>query len=147
MATVTVHSDFGAQENKICHLPHFFPTYLPSNDGTGCHDLCFLMLSFKPAFPLSSFTFIKVKDSSSLLSAIRMVSSAYLRLPIFLPAILIPAARSPAGQAPLSMGFPRQEYWNGLPFPSPGALSLIKQYPGNNFLFPASPSSGSSISH
>ena len=25
-------------------------------------------------------------------------------------------------QAPLSMGFPRQEYWSGLPFPSPGAL-------------------------
>ena len=23
-------------------------------------------------------------------------------------------------QAPLSMGFYRQEYWNGLPFPSPG---------------------------
>ena len=27
-----------------------------------------------------------------------------------------------ARQAPLSMGFPRQEYWSGLPFPSPGAL-------------------------
>ena len=26
-------------------------------------------------------------------------------------------------QAPLSMGFPRQEYWNGLPFPPPGGLS------------------------
>ena len=25
-----------------------------------------------------------------------------------------------ACQAPLSMGFPRQEYWSGLPFPSPG---------------------------
>ena len=24
--------------------------------------------------------------------------------------------------APLSMGFPRQEYWSGLPFPSPGGL-------------------------
>ena len=27
-----------------------------------------------------------------------------------------------ARQAPLSMGFSRQEYWSGLPFPSPGAL-------------------------
>ena len=27
-----------------------------------------------------------------------------------------------AHQAPLSMGFPRQEYWNGLLFPSPGDL-------------------------
>ena len=25
-------------------------------------------------------------------------------------------------QAPLSMGFPKQEYWSGLPFPSPGDL-------------------------
>ena len=29
MAAVTVHSDFGAQENKICHCFHFFPIYLP----------------------------------------------------------------------------------------------------------------------
>ena len=28
-----------------------------------------------------------------------------------------------AHQAPLSMGFPRQEYWSGLPAPSPGHLS------------------------
>ena len=27
-----------------------------------------------------------------------------------------------AHQAPLSMGFPRQEYWSGLPFPSAGDL-------------------------
>ena len=27
-----------------------------------------------------------------------------------------------AHQAPLSIGFPRQEYWSGLPFPSPGNL-------------------------
>ena len=27
-----------------------------------------------------------------------------------------------AGQAPLSMGFSRQEYWIGLPFPTPGDL-------------------------
>ena len=27
-----------------------------------------------------------------------------------------------AGQAPLPMGFSRQEYWSGLPFPSPGDL-------------------------
>ena len=31
-------------------------------------------------------------------------------------------ALSAACQAPLSMGFPRQEYWSGLPFPSPGSF-------------------------
>ena len=50
----------------------------------------FWMLSFKPTFSLSSFTFIK-RLFSSLLSALRVVSSSYLRLLIFLPAILIPA--------------------------------------------------------
>ena len=29
----------------------------------------------------------------------------------------------PHGQAPLSMEVSRQEYWSGLPFPSPGDLS------------------------
>ena len=29
VAVVTVHSDFGAQENKICPYFHFFPIYLP----------------------------------------------------------------------------------------------------------------------
>ena len=58
----------------------------------------FWMLSFKPAFSLFSFTSIKWLLSSSLLSAIRVVSSGYLRLLIFLPAILIPgsASSSPA---------------------------------------------------
>ena len=52
------------------------------------------LLSFKPAFSLSSFTFIKRLFSSSLLSAIREVSSTYVRLLIFLLAILIPACAS-----------------------------------------------------
>ena len=58
----------------------------------------FGMLSFKPAFSLSSFTFIKRPFSSSLLSAIMVVSSVYLRLLMFLPVILIPACTS-ASQA------------------------------------------------
>ena len=52
------------------------------------------MLNFKPAFSLSSFTVFKRLFSSSQLSAIRVVSSAYLRLLIFLPANLIPACDS-----------------------------------------------------
>ena len=45
------------------------------------------MLSFKPTFSLSSFTFIKRLFSSSSLSARRVVSSACLRLLIFLPVL------------------------------------------------------------
>ena len=90
MAAVAIYSDFGAQENKVCHCFHCFPIYLPWSDGTRCYDLSFWMLSFKPAFSLSSFTFIKRLFSSSSFSAIRVVSSAYLML-LFLLAILIPA--------------------------------------------------------
>ena len=60
----------------------------------GAMVFVFCMLSFKPAFSLSSFTFVKRFFSSSSLSAIRVVSSAYLRLLIFLPAILVPACVS-----------------------------------------------------
>jgi len=35
---------------------------------------------------------------------------------------LFAAPQTIALQAPLSMGFPRQKYWNELPFPSPGGL-------------------------
>ena len=49
------------------------------------------MLSFKLALSLSSFTFIKRLFHSSVLSATRVVSSAFLRLSLFLPAVLIPA--------------------------------------------------------
>ena len=67
-----------------------------------CHEvmgpdamiLVFWMLSFKPTFSLSSFTYIKRLFSFSSLSAIRMVSSAYLRLLIFLLAVLISACAS-----------------------------------------------------
>ena len=66
-----------------------------------CHEvmgpdamiLVFWMLSFKPTFSLSSFTFIKRLFNSSL-SARRVVSYAYLRLLIFLLTILIPACAS-----------------------------------------------------
>ena len=56
--------------------------------------LVFLMVSFKPAFSLSSFTLSKSLFSSSSLAAIRVVSSAYLRLLIILPEILIPTCDS-----------------------------------------------------
>ena len=89
-----MYSDFGAQGNKVCHCLCCFSIYLPWSDGTGCHDLSFWILSFKPAFSCSYFTFIKRLFSSSSLSAIKMVSSAYLRLLIFLLAILILACDS-----------------------------------------------------
>ena len=64
--------------------------------GPDAMILIFWMLSFKPTFSLSSFTFIKRLFSSSSLSAVRVVASAYLRLLVFLPAILIQLVLHPA---------------------------------------------------
>ena len=72
---LTIHSDFGAQENKICHSFHCFSIYLPWSGMI----LVFWMLNFKPAFSLSSFTLIKRLFGFSSLSGIRVISFAYLR--------------------------------------------------------------------
>ena len=82
----------------ILEPPKIMSVTVPTVSPSVCHEvmgldamiLVFWKLSFKPTFSLSSLTFIKRLFSSSL-SAIRVVSSAYLRLLIFLLAILIPA--------------------------------------------------------
>ena len=56
-----------------------------------CCCCCFLIFSFKPTLSLSSFTLIKRLFSSSLLSTIRVVSSAHVTLLMFLLLNLIPA--------------------------------------------------------
>ena len=76
ISAITIYSEFGAPQNKVCHCFHCFPIL-------DVMILVFWMLSFKPTFSLSSFNFIKRLFSSSL-SAIMGVSSAYLRLLIFL---------------------------------------------------------------
>ena len=63
----------------------FSPSICHEVMGPDAMILVFLILSYKLAFSLSSFTLIKRFCSCSLLYAIRMVSSTYLRLLIFLP--------------------------------------------------------------
>ena len=82
------------QKIKSATLSTVSPSICHEVMGLDAMILVFWILSFKPTFSLSSFTFIKRLFSSSLLSAIRVVSSAYLRLLIFLPAILTPACAS-----------------------------------------------------
>ena len=79
-----------------------------------CHEVMELdakilvvwMWSFKLSFSLSSFTLIKRFFSSSSLSAIRVVSFAYLRLLIFLLAILFKLVAYAAWHLAWCMGFP-----------------------------------------
>ena len=41
MAAVTIYSDFGAPQNKICHCFHCFPIYLPEVMGPNAMILVF----------------------------------------------------------------------------------------------------------
>ena len=146
MAAITICSDFGAPKNKVWHCFHCFPIYFHEAMGPDAMIFVFWMFSFKPTFSLSSFTFIKRLLSSSSLSAIRVVSSAYLRLLIFLLEILIPACAlsSPAfcvmyyayklnkqgdniqpGRTPFTI-------WNQSVFPCP--VLIIASWPAYRFL-------------
>ena len=98
-----------------------------------CHEvmgldamiLVFGMLSLKPTFSLSSFTFIKRPFSSSSLSAVRVVSYVYLRSLIFLSAILLPAC---APSSPASLGILFWPSHGKVDLPSPPVM-LIKLCP------------------
>ena len=94
MTAVTICSDFEVKKIKSATVSTISPSICHEVIGLAAMILVFRMLSFKPTFSLSSFAFIRRLFSSSLLSAIRVVSSAYLRLLTFLLAILIPACAS-----------------------------------------------------
>ena len=68
-AAVTICIDFGTQENSLT-VSIISPSICHEVMEPDATILVFLMLSFKPAFSLSSFTFIKRLFISSLLSAI-----------------------------------------------------------------------------
>ena len=93
MAAVTICSDFGAQENKICHCFHF-PPFCYEVMGPDTMVLVFECWVSSQPFR-SSFTFIKRLFSSSSLLAIRAVSFAYLRLSPLAIVILARASSSP----------------------------------------------------
>ena len=46
MSAITICSDFGAQENKVCHCFHCFLIYLSQRDGTESQALSFLNVEF-----------------------------------------------------------------------------------------------------
>ena len=90
-----LHGDFLSSVQVFKLILSSSPTPSFCHEVMGSDTMIFLswMLNFKPTFSLSSFTFIK-RLLSSLLFNIRVVSPAYVRLLIFLPAILIPACAS-----------------------------------------------------
>ena len=145
MVAVSICSDFGAQKIKCATVSSSICQEVMGPDAM---ILVFWMLSFKPTFSFSSFTFIKRLFSSSSLSAIRVVSSAYLRLLIFHPAILIPACASSSpvfllmyfayklnklddNTQPWHTPFP---IWNWFVVPCPCPVLTVASWPAYRFL-------------
>ena len=146
MAAVTICSDFEAQKNKVWHCFYCFPIYFPWRDGPDAIILVFWMLSFKYIQKL-------VDDTSSWEKENHWVASSTPLSPnkenvgikrTFYPDVehaCMPVARhlnpwTVAHQAPLSMGFSRQEYCSGWSYPPPGDLP----HPGiepTSLIFPA----------
>ena len=80
MAAITICRDFEAQKNKVSHCFHCFSIYLLWSDWTRCHDLSFLNVELLANFFTLLFHFHQRLFSPSSLSAIRVVSSAYVLL-------------------------------------------------------------------
>ena len=101
----------------------------PSNECSG-------MISFR----IDRFDFLAVQGTLKCLLHLYSPKASILRCSAFLWSnshICTSFATPWSGvhQAPLSMGFPRQEYWNRLPFPFPGDIPN----PGIELESPASP--------
>ena len=62
------------------------------------------------------FSYGTLKKCSSTFKAVQSGACVLSRVQLFATPQIV------ACQAPLSMGFSRQEYWSGLPFPTPGDL-------------------------
>ena len=87
------------------------------------------MFIFKPVFSCSSFTLVKSIFSSSTISAIRVVSSPYLRWLIFVPAILIPACDSFSLEFHLMhSAYKLNKHGGNIQFSSVQLLSLVQLF-------------------
>ena len=128
VAAITIHSNFGAQENKtslFLLFPHL--SAMKWWDWMPSMIFIFWMLSFKPGFSLFSFTLIKglgnlILASESFSPAFCMICLCVCMLSHFSHVQLFVTLWTVAHQASLSMGFYRQEYWHGLRSPPPRDL-------------------------
>ena len=93
-------------------------------------DLFFTFLSdfmyFKPMFKISYFKFIFIYHIYHIVYHMKHLTTCACVLSRFTHVRLFVTLWTVACQAPLSMGFCKQEYWSGLPFPPPGDLPKVQ---------------------
>ena len=113
MSAVTVCSDFGAQENKICHCFYFSPIHLPW-DWMPCSFFieCWVLSQVFHS-PLSSSSKGSLVTLHFLPLECRSVNCMCAKLIESCPTLGTPWTAT--CQYPQSMGFSRQEHWSGLP--------------------------------
>ena len=117
-AAVTVHNDFGDQENKVCHCFHFFPIYLPWSSWhvvpllhnklvcTNCQQGSRQNVGINSEGKMRQD---QLKTDHAATATAKSLQSC--------PALCDSIDGSPPGSP--SLGFSRQEQWSGVPFPSP----------------------------
>ena len=97
-----------------------FPFYLTWSDGTGYHDLSFWMLSFKLAFSLSSFTFIKRFFQPKKSFSLGKYTSALECPKCIVPFIIFKSNKNPVLEITLKINFGREGNGNPLHIPARG---------------------------
>ena len=79
-----------------------------------CHE--------QPIHILACFSIVCVFQQSKFLIKMLLCCARLCCAKLFQSCLTLPPLWTIAHQAPLSLGFSRQEYWSGLPSPSPGDL-------------------------
>ena len=102
--------------------PMSIVSVMPSNHLTLCHPLL-LLPSIIPSIRSFQMSQLSASGGQSINTSPSsehpgLVSTFFVVVVQLLSCVWLFAG----GQAPLSMGFPRQEYWSGLPFPCPRDL-------------------------
>ena len=122
MATVTIHSEFRAQEEEISHCFHLFPFYLPWSDGTRCHDLQFSSIQslncvrlFVTPWTVARHASLSITNSQSLhklmpIGSVMPPNHLILCHPLLLPPSIFPSIRIFSNESALRIKWPK--YWS-----------------------------------
>ena len=103
-----VCSDWGAASLKLLESQASFSSMVPSN--------------FPRDLPFSTASVVSFRDMSLKLLQLASLLTLSVKMKSLSRVRLFATPQTVAYQAPPSQGFSRQEYWSGLPFPSPADL-------------------------
>ena len=124
---VTMGSPWGFL-SKVCILPKATWSLSDSLSSSVCDSLgnVIVIKKKKPLKDILSLSSLVIFHANQISESVLCVC-----VPRFSRVWLFATLWTVAHQAPLSIGFPRQKYWSGLPLPSPGDLPDLETEPGS----------------